>query len=50
LTFGSAAATKPIAIERKGDSKKEADEPFNLDQFDNSSNSRVTSRASASTT
>jgi hypothetical protein len=42
LTFSSAEATKPLAIEMKGDSKKEADETFNLDLFDNSSNSRFT--------
>ena len=34
--------TKTITIEVKGDSKKEADETFYLDLFDNSSNSLFT--------
>jgi hypothetical protein len=42
LTFSSAEATKPIAIEMKGDSKKEANETFYLDLSGNSSNSLFT--------
>ena len=39
LTFAPGETTRTITIEVKGDSKKEADETFYLDLFDNSSNS-----------
>ena len=39
LTFAPGETTKTITIEVKGDSKKEANETFYLDLFDNSSNS-----------
>jgi hypothetical protein len=42
LTFSSAEAMKPITIEVKGDSRKEADETFYLDLFGNSSNAWFT--------
>jgi len=39
LTFAPGETTKTITIVVIGDSKKEADETFYLDLFDNSSNS-----------
>jgi Calx-beta domain len=42
LTFAAGETTKTITIEVKGDSKREADEIFYLDLFDNSSNSLFT--------
>jgi len=42
LTFAPGETTKTIAIEVKGDSKKEADEAFYLDLFGNSGNSLIT--------
>jgi hypothetical protein len=39
LTFAPGETTKTITVEVKGDSKKEADEYFYLDLFNNSSNS-----------
>jgi hypothetical protein len=42
LTFAPGETTKTITIEVKGDSKKEADEYFYLDLFNNSSNSLFT--------
>jgi hypothetical protein len=42
LTFAPGETTKTITIEVKGDSKKEANETFYLDLFDNSSNSLFT--------
>ncbi len=39
LTFAPGETTKTITIEVKGDNKKEANEYFNLDLFDNSANS-----------
>ena len=39
LTFAPGETTKTITIEVKGDNKKEANEYFYLDLFDNSSNS-----------
>jgi Calx-beta domain len=42
LTFLPGETTKTITIEVKGDSKKEANETFYLDLFDNSSNSLFT--------
>ena len=42
LTFAPGETTKTITIEVKGDSKKEANEYFYLDLFDNSSNSLFT--------
>ena len=44
LTFAPGETTKTITIEVKGDSKKEADETFYLDLFDNSSNSLFTKK------
>jgi hypothetical protein len=41
LTFAPGQTTKTITIEVKGDSKRESDEYFYLDLFDNSSNSLV---------
>ena len=42
LTFAPGETTKTITIEVKGDNKKEANETFYLDLFDNSSNSLFT--------
>ena len=42
LTFAPGETTKTITIEVKGDNKKEADEMFYLDLFNNSSNSLFT--------
>ena len=42
LTFLPGETTKTITIEVKGDTKKEADEYFYLDLFDNSTNSLFT--------
>jgi trypsin len=42
LNFGPRETTKTITIEVKGDSKKESNEYFYLDLFDNSSNSLFT--------
>jgi hypothetical protein len=42
LTFAPGETTKTINIEVKGDSKKEANETFYLDLFDNSLNSLFT--------
>src|SRR5262245_38377163 len=39
LTFAHGETTKPMAIEVKGDSKREANETFYLDLFGNSGNS-----------
>jgi hypothetical protein len=39
LTFAPGETTKTITIEVKGDNKKEPNETFNLDLFDNSANS-----------
>jgi endoglucanase len=39
LTFALGETTKTVTIEVKGDSKREANETFYLDLFDNSSNS-----------
>jgi hypothetical protein len=41
LTFAPGETTKTITIEVKGDSKREANEHFYLDLFDNSSNSQL---------
>jgi hypothetical protein len=41
LTFAPGETTKTITIEVKGDSKREANETFYLDLFDNSSNSQL---------
>jgi hypothetical protein len=43
-TFAPGETTKTITIEVKGDSKKEANETFSLDLFDNSSNSLFTKK------
>src|SRR5262249_50710911 len=42
LTFAPGETTKTITIEVKGDSKKETDETFYLDLFDNSGNALFT--------
>ena len=42
LTFAPGETTKTITIEVKGDNKKEANETFYLDVYDNSSNSLFT--------
>ena len=42
LTFVPGETTKTITIEVKGDTKKEANETFFLDLFDNSSNALFT--------
>jgi hypothetical protein len=42
LTFAPGETTKTITIEVKGDSKRESNETFYLDLFDNSSNSWFT--------
>ena len=42
LSSGSGKTTRTITIEVKGDTKKEADETFDLDLFGNSSNSLFT--------
>jgi hypothetical protein len=42
LTFAPGERTKTITIEVKGDNKREANEAFYLDLFDNSSNSQFT--------
>jgi hypothetical protein len=42
LTFAPGETTKTITIEVKGDNKREADERFYVDLFDNSSNSLFT--------
>jgi len=42
LTFAPGETTKTITIVVNGDSKKETNETFYLDLFDNSSNSLVT--------
>lgn len=44
LTFAPGETTKTITIEVKGDSKREANETFYLDLFNNSSNSLFTKR------
>jgi hypothetical protein len=44
LTFVPGETTKTITIEVKGDSKREANETFYLDLFDNSSNSLFTKK------
>ena len=44
LTFAPGETTKTITIEVKGDSKREANEVFYLDLFDNSSNSQFTKK------
>jgi hypothetical protein len=44
LTFAPGETTKTITMEVKGDSKKEADETFYLDLFDNSDNSLFTKK------
>src|SRR5262249_12309624 len=44
LTFAPGETTKTIAIEVKGDSKRESNEYFYLDLFGNSSNSMFTKR------
>jgi hypothetical protein len=44
LTFAPGETTKTITIEVKGDSKREANESFYLDLFDNSSNSLFTKK------
>src|SRR5262245_15875071 len=49
LTFAPGETTKTITIEVKGDSKKEADETFYLDLFDNSSNSLFTKQRGTGT-
>jgi hypothetical protein len=49
LTFAPGETTKTITIEVKGDGKKEANEYFHLDLFDNSSNSLFTKSHSLGT-
>jgi Calx-beta domain len=49
LTFAPGETTKTITIEVKGDSKREADEYFYLDLFDNSSNSLFTKKRGTGT-
>jgi hypothetical protein len=49
LTFAPGETTKTITIEVKGDKKREADERFYLDLFDNSSNSWITKRRAIGT-
>jgi hypothetical protein len=44
LTFAPGETTKTITIEVKGDSKREANEDFYLDLFDNSLNSLFTKK------
>jgi hypothetical protein len=44
LTFAPGETTKTITIEVKGDTKREADETFFLELFDNSSNALVTKK------
>jgi hypothetical protein len=49
LTFAPSETTKTITIEVKGDSKREADEFFFLDLFDNSLNSLFTKKRGTGT-
>jgi probable HAF family extracellular repeat protein len=49
LIFAPGETTKTITIEVKGDSKREADEYFYLDLFDNSSNSLFTKKRGTGT-
>jgi hypothetical protein len=49
LTFAPGETTKTITIEVKGDNKKEADESFYLDLFDNSSNALITKKRGTGT-
>ena len=49
LTFAPGETTKTITIEVKGDNKKEADETFYLDLFDNSSNASFTKKRGTGT-
>src|SRR5262249_37938869 len=44
LTFAPGETTKTITIEIKGDSKREIDETFYLDLFDNSLNALATKK------
>ena len=49
ITFAPGETTKTITIEVKGDSKKEANETFYLDLFNNSSNALFTKNRGSGT-
>ena len=49
LTFAPGETTKTITIEVQGDSKKEANETYYLDLFDNSSNALFTKKRGTGT-